>query len=130
MSSVSNPMDFAAGVEAVRAFVRREQGRREAATAGRTATLRGLVAPLATALHEAGATAIWVFGSLARTRGWSAPHPDSDLDVAVEGLDAARFFEVERALRAVISEPFDLLRIEDAPASLRERIERDGERIA
>lgn len=129
MGSVSNHMDFAAGVEAVRAFMRREQVRREAATAARIATLRGLVAPLATTLREAGATAIWVFGSLARTGGWSAPHPESDLDVGVEGLDPARFFEAERALRAVISEPFDLLRIEDAPASLRERILRDGERI-
>lgn len=66
-----------------------------------------------------------LFGSLAagETSG------DSDLDLAVRDLPSERYFEALADLMKLIGAPVDLVRLEDAVHSLRERIEAEGERL-
>lgn len=123
-----NDTDFDAGVAAVRSFLRREAAERVRAIAERKARLRALLPELSARLRAAGARAAWVFGSLAERPGWSAPHPTSDLDLAVAGLDIDSYLEIERSLRMMSgAEPVDLVRLEEVPAGLRTRIVEDGE---
>lgn len=122
-------MDFDAGVDAVRAFLRREEERLARETGARVTALRALVPPAAAVLRAAGATSVWVFGSLAERAGWSAPHPESDLDLAVAGLDSTALLAAEQRLRALSDEAIDVVRVEDAPPSLRARILADGEHV-
>jgi len=65
-----------------------------------------------------------LFGSLAHG-GWFAP--DSDVDLAVEGLPVARYWEAWRAVEEVIPRrPVDLIELEASSDSLRAAIERYG----
>jgi len=122
-------MDFEAGVASVSAFMRREAERRAIDTSARKAHLRALLPALRKLLYEAGARAVWVFGSLAERPGWGAPHAASDLDLAVAGLPSKAFLDAESRLRLIAGEPIDLVRLEDAPVSLSERILADGELV-
>jgi len=65
---------------------------------------------------------VWLFGSLA----WGGVHEESDVDLLVEGLtgdlwDAAGAFLEER-----IGLPVDLVRMEEAPPGLVERVRAIG----
>lgn len=71
---------------------------------------------------EAGAHEVWLFGSLA----WGTPFEDSDVDLAVAGLDGAAFDAFATAAFMAIGAPVDVVRLEDAPATLRERILTSG----
>lgn len=65
-----------------------------------------------------------LFGSLAHA-AWFAP--DSDVDLAVEGLAEADYWEAWRLVEEVIGDRLvDLIEIEKAGASLRRAIERYG----
>ena len=65
-----------------------------------------------------------LFGSLAHA-AWFAP--DSDVDLAVEGLAGADFWRAWRLVEEVIGDPVvDLIEIETAGESLRQAIERYG----
>ncbi|NOX63199.1 MAG: nucleotidyltransferase domain-containing protein [Chloroflexi bacterium] len=65
-----------------------------------------------------------LFGSLAHT-AWFAP--DSDVDLAVEGLAPDAFWEAWRLAEEIIGDrPVDLIEIESATSSLRKAIERYG----
>jgi predicted nucleotidyltransferase len=66
-----------------------------------------------------------LFGSLA-AGGTSS---ESDLDLAVRGLPAERYFEALADLMELIGAPIDLVRLEAAVDSLRDRIEAEGERL-
>jgi uncharacterized protein len=66
-----------------------------------------------------GAESVVLFGSLAN----GACHADSDVDLAVSGLPGDRYFEALADLMEVFAGPVDLVRLEDAPESLRERID-------
>ncbi len=73
--------------------------------------------------RDYGAATVILFGSLAnRTCG-----PESDVDLAVSGLSRKVYFKALADLIAVFEGPVDLVRLEDAPASLRERIDAEGE---
>jgi predicted nucleotidyltransferase len=72
-----------------------------------------------------GVTEARLFGSLAA----GEPSADSDLDLAVRGLAPERYFEALADLMEVIGGPVDLVRLEEAQDSLRERIAADGERV-
>jgi predicted nucleotidyltransferase len=61
-------------------------------------------------------------GSLA----WGGAHARSDVDLLVEGLPASDWLRAAAAAEDVIGAPVDLVRIEDAPSSLIERVRRDG----
>jgi len=65
-----------------------------------------------------------VFGSLAHA-AWLIP--DSDVDMAVEGLAPKDYWQAWRIVEEIIGDrPVDLVEIEAARESLRQAIERDG----
>jgi len=71
-----------------------------------------------------GVRRVVLFGSLAHS-GWFAD--DSDVDLAVEGLPAAQFWEAWRMVEQTIDDrPVDLIEIESAPQSLCQAIRRHG----
>jgi uncharacterized protein len=72
-----------------------------------------------------GADHVVLFGSLAN----GACHADSDVDLAVSGLPGDRYFKALADLMEVFAGPVDLVRLEGAPESLRERIAAEGERL-
>lgn len=63
-----------------------------------------------------------LFGSLAT----GDVSPRSDVDLAVLGLEPARYFDALADLMELFGSPVDLVRIEEAPTSLRERIAAEG----
>lgn len=65
-----------------------------------------------------------LFGSLAHA-GWFAP--DSDIDIAVEGLPATDYWDAWRLVEEAFRErAVDLIDLESASASLRRSINRHG----
>jgi len=107
-------------------FVAHQRRVAEAAQERRRTTSAAIRARLPAVLDELtklGATRVILFGSVARGEA----EEDSDLDLAVEGLPAARLFDaMAKALRAA-GRPVDLLRLEEAPTTLRDRVLADGE---
>ena len=73
-----------------------------------------------------GAETVVLFGSLAN----GACRAESDVDLAVSGLPKDRYFQALADLMEVFAGPVDLVRLEDAPESLRERIAAEGEPLA
>jgi len=72
-----------------------------------------------------GATRVWLFGSLA----WGQPHGKSDVDLMVEGIADLAWLAAIRTAEEVIDAPVDVVRIEDAPPSLRARVMQEGRLI-
>lgn len=65
-----------------------------------------------------------LFGSLTEPDWFS---PESDVDLAVEGLDPEAYWDAWRLVESVIeTRPVDLVELESASESLRRVIERDG----
>jgi uncharacterized protein len=122
MSGVEPQTDV---VTCARTFV--DRVRRELDEAARNADeLRQRARDAASELRRFGASRVWLFGSLA----WGEPHAGSDVDRLVDGIPAARFAEALRQIeRSLPGAQVDLLRSEDAPASLGERVRREGTRI-
>lgn len=69
-----------------------------------------------------GVRRVWLFGSLA----WGCPSRQADIDLAVEGLAAEAYFAALSDLLTAAEVSVDLVRVEDAPSSLRDRIVVDG----
>jgi uncharacterized protein len=83
----------------------------------------GLAGAAALLRTRYGATRVVLFGSLA-----TGSHSEtSDVDLAVEGLPSAEYFRALAELMAHFGTPVDLVRLEEAPKSLRERIAAEGE---
>jgi predicted nucleotidyltransferase len=57
------------------------------------------------------------------------PHADSDIDLAVAGLDDDAIAEVTLELEALAGVRVDLVALERGPARLLARIERDGKEV-
>jgi predicted nucleotidyltransferase len=71
-----------------------------------------------------GARRVILFGSLAHA-AWFAP--DSDIDLAVEGVAAGQYWEAWRVAEAIIPDrPVDLVDMETAGEGLRRAIDRYG----
>ena len=71
-----------------------------------------------------GARRVVLFGSLAHA-AWFAP--DSDVDLAVEGLVGEDYWQAWREVETIVKDrPVDLIEVEMAGASLRRAIERYG----
>lgn len=111
--------------ETARAYRRRADAR-EAERVERYRTLHDEARRIAAALHDAFGPRVRVhlFGSLLdleRYRG------DSDLDIAVEGLEPPEYWEAWQIVDSVAQEArVDLVRVETAPPSLRECIRSEG----
>lgn len=73
-------------------------------------------------LRDNGASEVILFGSLAT----GDVRETSDVDLAVRGLPANRYFAMAGALMAHFVAPVDLVRLEDAPQSLCDRIAQEG----
>ena len=99
---------------------RREEGRRRAAGAR-----RGLPEAARLLRERYGARRVLVFGSLVA----GLPHAASDVDIAVEGLRLEDYFAALADLMDVFGGPVDLVRLEDAPTSLRDRIAAEAEAL-
>lgn len=109
-----------------------EAARRRPAPPEPTAAEQGERARLLTRVREA-ATAlkaqfdvrrVVLFGSLAHA-AWFVP--DSDVDLAVEGLKEDDYWEAWRLVEEVIGDrPVDLIEIESAGESLRRAVDRYG----
>ena len=70
-----------------------------------------------------GVRRVTLFGSLLGDRFQQG----SDIDLAVEGLDPARFFRADAHLAREIEVPVDLKLLRDCPELLRQRIADEGE---
>jgi predicted nucleotidyltransferase len=92
--------------------------------AARDDLLRRVRSAAATLRTRYGAKRVILFGSLAH-EGWYAA--DSDVDLAVEGLDGDAIWRAWRAVEEIVGDrPVDLIEVETARASLRSAIERTG----
>lgn len=103
--------------------LRRREAARAADAAARARRLAAAL-PAAVALLRGhfGVTDVTPFGSLAKGTGDTA----SDVDLAVRGLATEHYFPALAELMAVFNGPLDLVRLEEAPASRRERIAAEG----
>ncbi len=72
-----------------------------------------------------GASTVRLFGSLAG----GGFREMSDVDLAVEGLDESRYFAALADLMALFDGPVDLVRMETASDSLRDRIAVEGQAV-
>jgi uncharacterized protein len=72
-----------------------------------------------------GAQRVWLFGSLVAGQ----PTPESDVDLAAQGLDGSVYFSALAELMALFQGPVDLVRIEEASESLRDRVLSEGREL-
>lgn len=106
----------------VEAYDRRVAAR-EAARRRQAQAARARVAELARICRSFGATRVRLFGSLVTERYGATP----DIDLAIDGVPPERYFELWAALdRAEPPLPVDLVDTAIAPASLLQRLEREG----
>lgn len=80
--------------------------------------LRAKLPAAAALLRQAGAQQVWLLGSLAS----GTPHVESEVDLAVEALPSALYFDVLADLMELFGTRVDLVALETAPESLRERV--------
>jgi predicted nucleotidyltransferase len=114
-------------IERYAAGWRRRFEEEEAALAARADAARGAARRAASLLVEAfGVQEVWLFGSLA-TGG--PRHAGFDIDLAVTGLDAARYFTALSRIGELTDVPADLVTLESCSPALRERIREEGIRL-
>ena len=109
---------------AVAANLRRiEERNRDPEVQATLAGARAEAAAAARMLRERfGARRVRLFGSLAR----GDADETFDVDLAVEGVEPARFFEAWAVAAGLVRRKLDLVDLADAPPLLRSRIEEDG----
>lgn len=107
------------------AHLRRREAERRRAAAERRRLAEAALPVAREILLRHGAESVTVFGSLAT----GEETPDSDLDLAVAGLPPERYFPALGELASRLAIPIDLVRVEEAPASLRDRIAAEGRRV-
>jgi len=105
-----------------RTLVARIAARQEAARSRGDALRRQAREAVRALASDFGIRRAWLFGSLA----WGEPHADSDVDLLVEGLEPTLAARAEKRVAEMVQAPVDLVRIEDAPPGLAERVKRDG----
>lgn len=115
-------------IETARAYRRRAEAR-EAERVTRHEALRHQARQMAARLHE-------VFGSRVRVyligsvRDLERFRTDSDIDLAVEGLDPAEYWKAWGIVEALSERTgVDLIRLETAAHSLRESVRAEGEEL-
>jgi predicted nucleotidyltransferase len=111
--------------QVLRTLRERERARQQAAHE-RAQRLAGVLPELKALLVERfGARRIWLFGSLAL----GTAHLGSDIDLATEGLPPERYFEALAEAMRIARADVDLVRLEEAPQSLRERVAEEGREL-
>jgi predicted nucleotidyltransferase len=90
------------------------------------AAARGVVPALVSALQEAGAQRVVLFGSLAR----GSFRKNSDIDLAVSGLPERALAKLEHELTLVAHRPVELTNLELASPAMRESIRIQGIELA
>jgi predicted nucleotidyltransferase len=105
--------------------LRRRAEERSARASERRAALEGLLPTAREILRQRGAQAVYAFGSVAtgETTSWS------DLDLATQGLPREAYFDALGELMRVLPCDVDLVRLEEAPESLRERVRAEGREL-
>jgi predicted nucleotidyltransferase len=78
-------------------------------------------------VREYGAREVWLFGSLARGRGFRR---HSDIDLAATGLPAREFFSILSRLNAATEFNVDLVDLDACPTWLAEAVRREGRLLA
>lgn len=73
--------------------------------------------------REFGARKVWLIGSLT---DHSRFHEKSDIDLAVEGLSPEAFWHAWGRLEGIAAGSFDLVTVETAPSSPRQRLQSEG----
>ena len=102
--------------------LRRRDAVARADAEARAAVLRERLPEAASLLRALGADRVLLFGSLAT----GDVHLGSDVDLAVSALPPSRFFEAVGALSRLLGCDVDLVRLEEAPDSLVDRVEAEG----
>jgi uncharacterized protein len=106
--------------------LRRRKAAAESEGARRAARLRARLPEAVACLRERyGVTEVRLFGSLAH----ATCRADSDVDLAVSGLDKDRYFEALADAMRILGAPVDLVSLEEAPDCLIERIRAEGETL-
>jgi predicted nucleotidyltransferase len=100
------------------------ESRRQAGRA-RAERIGGLLPAAARRLRGYGAERVLLFGSMAS----GEPGPSADVDLAVWGLPAVHHFRALAELMELLEVPVDLVRLEEAPQSLRERVDFEGREL-
>lgn len=72
--------------------------------------------------HLAPGTRAWLIGSLA----WGGFGDHSDVDLVLGDVDSSFASQLELLLTRELDVPVEVLRLEDLPATFRDRIEREG----
>lgn len=104
---------------------RRRLAQEERALEARRQQARSALPALVETLRQYGAVEVYLFGSLRM----GVFRLTSDIDLGVRGIPPERCFAALAALDAVCDIPVDVVDLDEAPPSLRERILSDGERL-
>lgn len=112
-------------VEETVAHLRRRTRERAARGVERRAELERWLPIARDVLRSRGAESVYVFGSVAN----GTTTARSDLDLAVAGLPRAAYFAALGELMRTLPCEVDLVRLEDAPESLRERVRAEGREL-
>lgn len=113
-------------VEEMRRNLRSRQQERDERGRQRSAARLARMERARQVLVDRGAKRVILFGSLAAERGG----PESDVDLAVEGLPVAQHIDALASLMELFGGRVDLVRMEEAGESLRGRIEAEGRELA
>ena len=108
-----------------RSWRRREAERAERATRRAQAFFAALPDARCLLSERYGATCVILFGSLAD----GTYRDTSDVDLAVEGLPSSSYFAALTDLMTLFGGGVDLVRLEDASPSLKDRILAEGRRL-
>jgi predicted nucleotidyltransferase len=113
--------EVAVTVEQTIATLRERFARARVAQESRAAAVRARLQAMVAEQLPAGVSA-WLIGSLA----WGGFGPRSDVDLVLGGATPAQACRLEVRLTQALKLVVDVLRLEELPASFRERVEQQG----
>lgn len=117
--------DVVVTLEDMRRTVAAREAEVKRAVAAEVARLRAALPGVVAHLEGLGATQVYLFGSLASGRF----RQDSDVDLAVRGLDWRTVLREGVRCAGLLDRHVDLVMLEEAPPSLVEGVEATGERL-
>lgn len=107
------------------AYLKHRAAERAERAAERRATLEGQLPTAREILVQRGAREVYAFGSVVT----GDTTPSSDLDLATRGLPGKLYFDALGELMRTLPCDVDLVRLEEAPESLRERVLSEGRKL-